>query len=153
LLVSGHVPSNLPTKVSSRPIHTYSGQATLKHNLPDANQHAIIYTSDVPPNEKWYYAQDGTVVQENLDKDPIRVKREQSGPEGDLQDSCRLNYSKIYTVEHYVRVLNVGMVHPTSMHSLRLNSLVQRRGPPQRPRQLPSRARSGGMGAGGKRRK
>ncbi len=114
-------------------------QATLKPNLPDQQQHAIIYTSKTPPDEKWYYANDGSVVRENLNKDPIKVIREQRGPEGDLHPASRLNYSKIYTVENYVRVLNIGKVHPDFLESMINNALVrQRQQPPQRARNPPT---------------
>ncbi|KAG4435148.1 hypothetical protein IFR05_009380 [Cadophora sp. M221] len=118
------------------PIHTYSGQATLKSNLPDPKQHAIIYTSKSPPEEKSYITEDGTLVKENLPKEPIRVIPEQDGEEKDLGDLSRVNYAKIYTVEHYVRVLNIGKVHPSSMTSLERNCMFNRRSdePPQPPR-------------------
>lgn len=118
------------------PIHTYSGQATLKSNLPDAKQHAIIHTSKRAPEENSYELDDGTIVKENLPKEPIRVISEQAGEEGDLGALSRVNYAKIYTVEHYVRVLNIGKVHPNSMASLEQNSLFNRPAsePPQPPR-------------------
>jgi hypothetical protein len=121
------------------PIHTYSGQATLKWNLPEPQEHAIIYTSKKPPQEHSYKAEDGTVVWENLNKDPIRVISEQHDKEGDLGNLSRINYSKIYTVENYVRVLNIGRVHQDSMESLIKNASVKpRTEPPQKPRNHPS---------------
>ncbi|KAK0118618.1 hypothetical protein ONS95_007502 [Cadophora gregata] len=118
------------------PIHTYSGQATLKGNLPDAKQHAIIHTSKRAPEEHSLQAEDGTIIKENLPKEPIRVNSEQMGEEGDLGVLSRVNYAKIYTVEHYVRVLNIGKVHPMSMPSLEKNCMFTRRvdEPPQPPR-------------------
>jgi hypothetical protein len=114
----------------------------LKPNLPEPQQHAIIYTSKHPPAENWYEAEDGTIVKEDLSKDPIRVVREQTDAEGDLGTLSRINYSKIYTVENYVRVLNIGKVHDNSMQSLIDNSLVQRKDPPEKPRSHPSRSDS-----------
>lgn len=111
--------------VDIRPIHTYNGQATLKPNLPERQQHAIIYTSQDCPPEHWYTATDGSIVKENLTKDAIRVKREQKGPEGDLGEYSRLNYSKIYTVENYVRVLNIGIVERDWLPALNANSYVK----------------------------
>ena len=129
----------LTTSVNS-PIHTYQGQATLKPNLPDATQHAIIYTSDYPPNEFWYTATDGQVVTERLTKDPIKVRREEMGPEGDLGDASRINYSKVYTIEHYVKVLNIGMVENDWLPTLSRSSFVRREDRPERPRNHPSRS-------------
>lgn len=122
------------------PISTYRGQGTLKPNLPDILQHAIVYTSDTSPEELWYEDSDGTRVSENLIKDPIKVIREQSGPEGDLGRTSRINYSKIYTIEHYSRVLNIGMVADWCIPILKRNSLVQRESAPEKPKVRPSRS-------------
>ncbi|KAB8301557.1 hypothetical protein EYC80_003401 [Monilinia laxa] len=99
------------------PIHTYSGRATLKPNLPAPNLHTIIYTSLACPDE-YGYEVDGYWVFEELTKDPIQVISEREDNEGHLDKLSRLNYSKVYTVEHYVRVLNIGMVASSSMSSL-----------------------------------
>ncbi|KAE9367982.1 hypothetical protein N431DRAFT_561801 [Stipitochalara longipes BDJ] len=124
------------------PIQTYSGQATLKYNLPDRKQHAIIYTSRECPKEYSYKAKDGSTVREGLVKDPIRVQSEQDGPEGRLHPLSRLNYSKIYTVENYVRVLNIGMVHKDYISSLWRNSMIYRATPAEKPTKHPSRSGS-----------
>ncbi len=125
---------------SFRPIQTYSGQATLKPNLPDRHQHAIIYTSRECPEVYWYTADDGTVVKEELSKDPIKVRGEQDGPEGDLGKLSRVNYSKIYTVENYVRVLNIGLVDRDSIPSLKANSMIYRGTPAEKPLRHPSKS-------------
>jgi hypothetical protein len=106
------------------PIQTYSGQATLKPNLREVQQHAIIYTSRECPDEYSYTTYDGKIVREQLSKDLIKVRNKQSAPERHLDPRSGLNYSKIYTVENYVRVLNIGMVDKDSMSSLRRNSMV-----------------------------
>jgi hypothetical protein len=126
------------------PIHTYNGQATLKPNLPERQQHAIIYTSKECPPENSYTLADGTFVKENLSKDPIRVRREQNGPEGDLGIFSRLNYSKIYTVENYVRVLNIGMVERDWIPTLNANSYIRPSDTPvEKPTKWPSNDTSG----------
>ncbi|KAM3068655.1 hypothetical protein ACMFMG_011178 [Clarireedia jacksonii] len=125
---------------TSSPIHTYSGEATLKRNLPDVQQHTIIYTTDFVPEPHSYTAQDGTIVTEQLTKLPIKVNSEESYPEAQLDPKSRLNYSKIYTVEHYVRVLNIGMVHQDSMPSLCYNCPFKRTEPSERPKPHPPRA-------------
>ena len=107
-----------------RAIYTYSGQATLKPNLPNHQQHAIIYTGKHVPEEQLYITDDGTEVFENLSKNPIRVTSEQNSPEGVLNPASRINYSKIYTVEDYVRVLDIGVVHADSIETLRRSSLL-----------------------------
>lgn len=52
------------------------------------------------------------------------MRREQSGPEGDLGSSSRINYSKMYTVDNYVRVLNIGMVTKDSLPNLIYSSYI-----------------------------
>jgi hypothetical protein len=92
---------------------------------------------------KWYEAEDGRIVAERLTKDPIRVDSERDDAEGELKPESRLNYSKIYTVENYVRVLNIGMVHRNSMESLLANSFVRAETEPaRRPVKHPKRADS-----------
>jgi hypothetical protein len=105
----------------------------LKPNLPERQQHAIVYTSDECPAECSYDAGGGNIVRENLTRDPIKVKREQPGPEGDLGVYSRLNYSKVYTVENYVRVLKIGMVDKDSLQSLKHNSYINPALPPPEP--------------------
>lgn len=103
------------------PIHTYSGQATLKPKLPAPNLHTIIHTTPECP-DVYEYRYNDEVISEKLTKDPIRVISENEESEGRLHELSRLNYSKVYTVEHYVRVLNIGMVASTSMNSLMYDS-------------------------------
>jgi len=128
------------------PIHTYQGQATLRPNLPDAQQHAIIYTSPQPPAELCVYDSDGNIAaSENLTKKPIRVISECKGPDGDLGPLSRINYAKLYTVEKYVRILNIGKVHDDSMEDLLASCFFTRPAnePPQGPRKSSSRGSRG----------
>ena len=115
---------------------TYSGQGTLKPNLPEPDSHAIIYTARSAPKELSYTNPDGSVVSENLTKDPIRVNSERKDAEGTLHEASRLNYSKMYTVENYVKILNIGKVHHASMPSFVNNCMVRPREPPTPPRVL-----------------
>ncbi|QSZ31367.1 hypothetical protein DSL72_000932 [Monilinia vaccinii-corymbosi] len=96
------------------PIHTYSNQATLKPNLPAPKCHTIIYTSPVCPNKHQIFVGNHW-LSEDLTLEPIQVIREQQDSEGELHRLSRLNYSKVYTVEHYVRVMNIGMVARNSI--------------------------------------
>ncbi|KAM3068124.1 hypothetical protein ACMFMG_011173 [Clarireedia jacksonii] len=104
-------------------IHTYSNQGTLKANLPDADNHAIIFTSPQCPPLHSQYDQNGILQTEQLSKDPIKVRSElHNDPDGDLGKMSRLNYTKVYTVEKDVRILNIGMVEGKSMNALRTDS-------------------------------
>ncbi|KAF7953029.1 hypothetical protein EAE96_006251 [Botrytis aclada] len=115
------------------PIYTYSGQATLKPNLPAPHSHAIIYTSPVCPNEHYYVTNDGCLKYENLVMSPIRVDSEQDDISGQLHPSSRLNYGRVYTVEHYARVFIIGMVTSESMDTFKEN-LTRTVSSAQRPR-------------------
>ncbi|KAF7901328.1 hypothetical protein EAF00_003549 [Botryotinia globosa] len=98
------------------PIQTYSGQGTLKPNLPAPERHTIIHTTPQSPGMHSRVASNGQLEHENLILDPIQVDSERRyESEGLLNPLSRLNYSKVYTVEHYVRVLNIGMVSSNSI--------------------------------------
>jgi hypothetical protein len=126
-----------------RPIHSYGGQATLKENLAEPQEHAIIYTTSTPPSE--YHQQiHGRDIWEDLGKDPIKVNRDRSSEETHLSPSSRLNYSKVYTVYKDYRILNIGMVE--NLSSLLASSHVQRNTPIGKSRSSSSRsgAKKGG---------
>jgi hypothetical protein len=95
----------------------------------------MIYTSNSVPEEYSYEAGEGTIIRENLVRDPIKVRREQKGPEGDLGSLSRINYSKIYTVDNYVRVLTIGMVTKDSLPNLIYSSYIN---PTLKPPEPPS---------------
>jgi hypothetical protein len=87
----------------SRPILTYGGQGTKKHGV-HAEDHAQIYTLDknqkkAPPLKQGEF---------RLTKKAIRV--DPISPSHKLDPASRLNYAKLYTVEHNVKVYFVGWV-------------------------------------------
>lgn len=90
---------------------TYGGRGTLKPglSLADIEAHAVIYMagtpSDADPNEK-------------IVKQPIAVKPAREDQK--LHRMSRINFDKIYTIEHNVKVMNVGKVLDTSIHNLSL---------------------------------
>lgn len=81
------------------PIATYSRTGTLRR--PDAEHHSVAYSSHAPPN---------TLPGENLSKIAIKINLE-SG-ELPLHDLSRINFSKLYTVEHNIKLKKVGKIHP-----------------------------------------
>jgi hypothetical protein len=70
--------------------------------------HAIIYTGDKPPREIQGEAE--------LMLRPIRVIPKT--PRDKLEKESRINYAKIYTVEHNVKVHFIGHVDPKFHHKL-----------------------------------
>ena len=55
---------------------------------------------------------------EKIVKNPITVKP--ATEDQKLHPKSRINFDKIYTIEHNVRVMNVGKVVAESMHNLLL---------------------------------
>lgn len=68
--------------------------------------HAIVYTGDKPPKE----LQD----EPRLHLRPIQVKPKT--PRDKLEVQSRINYAKIYTVEHNVKVQFIGEVARSSQN-------------------------------------
>jgi hypothetical protein len=68
-----------------------------------AEDHAIIYTGSLPkelPGES------------KLFKKPVRVTG--TSPKDKLVDASRVNYSKVYTIEHNLKVCFIGEIHKDS---------------------------------------
>jgi len=87
-----------------RPILTYNGQGTLKHGVK-AEDHAIIYTGAVAPPP--------LPGENKISHRSVRV--ENDGARGNLAPASRVNYSKVYTVEHNVKVWFIGRIHKDSV--------------------------------------
>jgi hypothetical protein len=75
----------------------------------DASSHAIIYMSNSTPAR--------LKSETGMTKEPICV--DPATPDQKLGRLSRVNFAKIYTVEHNVKVLHVGSVAKQSMHHLR----------------------------------
>src|SRR5579871_6283033 len=84
------------------PILTYGGRATTKPGVK-ADDHAIIHTSKEAPKE--------IEGERKLHKKPIRVR---ASPLDKLALASRINYAKVYTVEHNTKVHFIGRIHPDS---------------------------------------
>jgi hypothetical protein len=78
------------------PIATYRAHGT--RYRPDAQHHSIAYTGSTPP-----FPLSG----ENMVRHPIRIKPRSSEK---FHKASRINFSKIYTIEHNVKVKNIGKV-------------------------------------------
>jgi hypothetical protein len=85
------------------PILTYGKQGTAKPGVKP-EYHAIIHTSHKAPKE--------LEGEKKLFKKPIRAIADSQREK--LREESRVNYSKIYTVEHNVKVCFIGKIHPNS---------------------------------------
>lgn len=85
------------------PLFTYNGQGTLKSGVRPEN-HAAVYSSD---------SKAPSFPSENLTKSPYPIIVE--NPSEFIDPMSRLNFGKVYTVEHNVKVLKVGRI-PDEYH-------------------------------------
>ncbi|KAJ5156653.1 hypothetical protein N7492_009456 [Penicillium capsulatum] len=86
------------------PITTYGGQGVAKAGV-DRGKHAIIYMSGGRPMTK---NGEPKMAKEALEVEPAR-------PDQKLDPMSRLNFGKVYTVEHNVKILPVGRLTEASM--------------------------------------
>jgi hypothetical protein len=82
---------------------TYGRQGTGKRGVK-ADDHAIIYIGEIAPREL-----PGELP---LRKRPIRVIGK--SPQDKLNPASRINYSKVYTIEHNFKVCFIGRIHEDS---------------------------------------
>ena len=88
-------------------IYTYSKQGVLKGGLrpEDCKQHAVIYMAGERPTD---------LPDANLmDKEAIAVNP--ASPDQKLHEMSRLDFRRVHTVEHNVKVKDVGQVSKASM--------------------------------------
>jgi hypothetical protein len=73
----------------------------------DIEAHAVIHMLGTPSDAH---------PQEKIVKLPIAVKPAREDQK--LHRMSRINFDKVYTIEHNVKVMNVGKVVPESIHNL-----------------------------------
>lgn len=84
---------------------TYGNQGTAKSGAK-YKDHAIIYTGSQAPQE---------LPDENkLLKKPVRV--DTYSDSDSLSIASRVNYAKLYTIEHNIKVCFIGKIHKDSEH-------------------------------------
>jgi hypothetical protein len=86
------------------PILTYGRQGTNKRGVK-AEDHAIIYTGEIEPAP--------LLGETGIHHRSVRVDTKDS--RGKLEPESRVNYSKVYTVEHNVKVCFIGKIHEASV--------------------------------------
>ena len=90
-------------------ILTYGGQGVMKAGV-HAKDHAVVYSHGNHPS---FAAGE---FEKGLTRDPICVKH--SSKRHILDKMSRVNYAKLYTVEHNVKIWLIGQVHSRSEHTL-----------------------------------
>ncbi|KAL5001327.1 hypothetical protein BDV10DRAFT_160449 [Aspergillus recurvatus] len=89
-------------------ITTYNGRGVAKRGV-DPDKHAIVYMRGTRPALG--------AGEPRMIKEPLEVSPE--SPDEHLDSMSRLNFSKIYTVEHNVKVLPIGKISSGSMTRFR----------------------------------
>lgn len=79
----------------------------------DRSRHAVIFMCGAPPVMK--------KSEPRMTKEPLEV--EPAKPDQKLDPMSRLNFGKVYTVEHNVKVLPVGRIMESSI--ARFNAYVK----------------------------
>ncbi|RMJ29080.1 hypothetical protein PHISP_00023 [Aspergillus sp. HF37] len=89
------------------PICTYSRQGVAKPGI-NAQDHAVIYMTG---SEPWT-----SPAEPRMTKEPLEIMPDR--PDKKLDKMSRLNFGKVYTVEHNVKVMPVGKVTERSKPKL-----------------------------------
>lgn len=89
----------------NRAISTHSGNGAARNDVSD---HGVVYTGLQPPTT--YKYEEGIL--------PVAIRIDPMQPANQLHPKSRLNYGKVYTIEHNVRVKPYGIVNKKSMHVL-----------------------------------
>lgn len=87
----------------TRPILTYARRGTTKPGVKPEH-HAIIYSTRLPPSN--------LSGEQELLNEPIRI--EVTSPRHNLDPASKINYAKVYTLEHNIKVAFIGRVHKDS---------------------------------------
>jgi len=96
-------------------IQTYGNQGVAKRGVTKGH-HAIIYTSKTEPTLGSGEEPNVTIGEQAM-LDSIRVVSEKRSDT--MHPMARVNFAKIFTVEHNVKVYNFGHVHPDWLHVLK----------------------------------
>lgn len=89
------------------PIVTYQGKGVKKDAAKD--EHAIVYTTKAAPQPS---AEERPKRGEKPMRTPIRVQPDERGDK--LLDMCRIDYGRVYTVEHNIKAMAFGWIHDAS---------------------------------------
>lgn len=95
------------------PISTYQKKGAAKPGL-DVDSHAIVWAV-------WEGRQEPGKLpgEEGMTKLPLRMIPDRvpgNAQQEDLHPASRINFGKVYTVEHNVRIFGIGWIDPTHIH-------------------------------------
>ena len=96
-----------------RAITTYSGKGVSKNGVKKS-EHAIIYTGKEAPST--HPDEEPARGEEGMRKASIRVNLDHKTDK--LDTMSRIDFGKVYTIQHNLKVRSLGKVHQQSMNSL-----------------------------------
>ena len=108
---SGH-PYPLFLLTFQSPVLTYGGRGTAKPGVKAAH-HAIIFTESRSGNRSIKHPPREAKAEKKLANAPVCVELINRRTQLDVMS--RLNYAKVYTVEHNVKVCFIGKIHKDSV--------------------------------------
>lgn len=97
---------------ATRPIQTYTGRGVSKPGV-EKHHHAIIFTGKKEPKAK---PEESPRQGEYGMRSSIKAKANHQGDK--MDPMSRLNFAKIHTVEHNVKVYDFGKVDDADLHKL-----------------------------------
>ena len=92
------------------PVHTYGGRGISKHGVTPSHHAAVI---PVGGSVKLHEGESEMV------KKPLRIIQED--PSITIDDTARINFAKMYTIEYTVKVRNIGRVAPADLKRLEVS--------------------------------
>lgn len=98
---------------SALPIATYGGKGVGKRGVKKS-EHAIIYTNREPPGPKTH--ENPQRGEAGMRPTPIKVTPDE--PTEALDPMSRIDFGKVHTIQHNIKVRPFGNVHPSSMAAL-----------------------------------
>lgn len=98
---------------SALPITTYGSQGVGKSHVTKS-EHAIIYTGRNPPNPM--SSEEPVRGEQGMRPDPIRVDPDDK--EDKLDPRSRIDFGKVHTIQHNIKVKSYGKVNEKSMQAL-----------------------------------
>lgn len=98
---------------SALPIATYGGRGVSKRGVKKS-EHAIVYTGREAPRAKVHEGPQ----REEAGLRPIPIRVVPDDPAEALDPMSRLDFGKVHTIQHNIKVRPFGNVHPSSMAAL-----------------------------------
>lgn len=98
-------------------ISTYGSQGVAKRGVQKSD-HAIVYSGRAPPADIPRADEMPSRQEQGKGMRPQRIRVDMADRTDALDPMSRLNFGKVYTIEHNVKVRDVGMVNTNSMSDL-----------------------------------